>query len=265
MRVGLFLTCVNDSLRPRTGQASVALLRRLGVSVDFPLQQTCCGQMHYNTGYRHQAESMVAGFARTFAPYDAVVVPSGSCAAMIRDVYPRMVQRARDEGRPHALPAGLLGAVVPRVYELTEFLVDVLQVTDVGAYFPHRVTYHPTCHSLRLLRVGDRPLRLLREVRGLDLAQLPAAEECCGFGGTFALKNPATSAAMCADKVLGITGTGAEVVCATDNSCLIHIGGALARQRTGVRVLHLAEILARTEADPHGRAWAGPAAQGAHG
>jgi L-lactate dehydrogenase complex protein LldE len=133
------------------------------------------------------------------------------------------------------------------VHELSEFLVDVLEVTDVGAYFPHTVTYHPTCHSLRSLRVGSRPLDLLSKVRGLTLVPLGGADECCGFGGTFSLKNPAVSAAMCADKVRGVLDTGAEVLCAADNSCLMHIGGSLTRQRTGVRVVHLAEILASTE------------------
>ncbi|MET8679535.1 (Fe-S)-binding protein [Streptomyces sp. NPDC004647] len=245
MRVALFVTCVNDTLYPGTGRATVALLERLGVDVDFPPGQTCCGQMHYNTGYRHQAEPLVRRFAATFGSYDAVVVPSGSCAAMVRDVHPRIAARAADEGRAEL--TGPVSEVVPKVYELSEFLLDVLGVEDVGAYFPHTVTYHPTCHSLRLLRVGDRPLRLLRAVRGLRLAELPAADECCGFGGTFAVKNPAVSAAMCGDKVRHVCGTGAEVLCAADNSCLMHIGGSLSRQRSGVRAMHLAEILASTE------------------
>ncbi|HNM85560.1 MAG TPA: (Fe-S)-binding protein, partial [Mycobacterium sp.] len=141
-------------------------------------------------------------------------------------------------------------ALAPRVYELSEFLVDVLGVTDVGAYFPHRVTYHPTCHSLRMLRVGERPLQLLRAVRGLELVELPAADQCCGFGGTFAMKNADTSVAMGSDKVRHVRDTRAEVLVASDNSCLAHIGGMLSRQRSGVRVLHLAEVLASTEQDP---------------
>ncbi|WP_067457560.1 (Fe-S)-binding protein [Actinomadura macra] len=236
MKVALFLTCVNDTMYPGTGRATVRLLRRLGHDVDFPLAQTCCGQMHLNTGYRRQALRLVEGFAETFAPYEAVVTPSASCGAMIRDWHPRLAPRA--------------AGVASRVYELSEFLVDVLGVTDVGAYFPHRVAYHPTCHSLRMLRVGDRPLRLLREVRGLDLADLPDAAECCGFGGTFALKNAEVSAAMCADKVAAVRRTRAEALCAADNSCLAHIGGALTRTRAGVRTVHLAEILASTEGDP---------------
>ncbi|TDC65402.1 (Fe-S)-binding protein [Actinomadura sp. GC306] len=236
MKVALFLTCVNDTLYPDTGKAMVRLLRRLGHDAEFPAGQTCCGQMHLNTGYRRQALPLVKGFAETFEPYDAVVTPSASCAAMIRDWHPRLVP-------------GAAGAA-SRVYELSEFLVDVLGVTDVGAYFPHRVTYHPTCHSLRMLRVGDRPLRLLREVRGIELADLPDAGECCGFGGTFALKNPEVSAAMCADKVAAVRATGARALCAADNSCLMHIGGALTRTRAGVRTVHLAEILASTREAP---------------
>ncbi|MEO3828945.1 (Fe-S)-binding protein [Actinomadura sp. B10D3] len=236
MKVALFLTCVNDTMFPGTGKAVVRLLRRLGHDVEFPETQTCCGQMHLNTGYRRQALPLVKGFAETFEPYDAIVTPSASCGAMIRDWHPRLAPRS--------------AGVASRVYELSEFLVDVLGVTDVGAYFPHRVTYHPTCHSLRMLHVGDRPLRLLREVRGIDLVDLPDATECCGFGGTFALKNSEVSAAMCADKVTAVRETKAEALCAADNSCLMHIGGALTRTRAGVRAVHLAEILASTEEDP---------------
>ncbi len=248
MRVALFVTCVNDALRPRTGRSVVRLLERLGVAVDFPEGQTCCGQMQYNTGYRHETEPLLRRFAGVFAGYDAVVAPSGSCAAMVREAYPRIGARAAAEGRGPEL-ADLAAGVVPRVYELSEFLVDVLGVEEVGACFPHTVAYHPTCHGLRLLRLGDRPLRLLRAVRGLRLLELPGAEECCGFGGTFAVKNPAVSAAMGADKVHNAVASGAEVLCAADNSCLTHIGGMLSRQGSGPRVMHLAEILAATEGD----------------
>jgi L-lactate dehydrogenase complex protein LldE len=248
MRVALFLTCVNDTLCPDTGRAVVALLERLGVAVDFPAGQTCCGQAHYNTGYRHLAEPLARRHARVFAGYDYVVTPSGSCAAMVRDVYPRLGERARAEGRGDAAAAEL--ADLPPTLELTEFLVDVLGVTDVGAWFPHTVTYHPTCHGLRVLGLGERPRRLLAAVRGLTLLDLPGAEECCGFGGTFAVKNPDVSAAMGADKVRNAESTGAEVLCAADNSCLMHLGGTLARRRSPVRPVHIAEILASTEEHP---------------
>lgn len=241
MRVGLFVTCINDALFPETGKATVRLLERLGCEVDFPLGQTCCGQMHFNTGYRRECVPIVRGFVDAFRGYDAVVVPSGSCAGMIRHYHPTVAAEAADRGL-----ADGVADTVPRVFELTEFLVDVLDRVDVGARFPHRVTYHPTCHSLRLLGVGDRPMRLLRAVEGIDLVELPDATVCCGFGGTFALKNADVSTAMGADKVGHIRETGAEIVVAGDNSCLTHIGGMLSRMRTGVRAMHLAEILAST-------------------
>jgi L-lactate dehydrogenase complex protein LldE len=238
VRIGLFVTCLTDTLFPGTGQAMVALLERLGHQVDFPAAQTCCGQMHFNTGYRREAIPMARGLVAAFRGYDTVVTPSGSCAAMVHDYFPVLAAESGD---------GELAELGPRTYELSVFLADVLGLTDVGAYFPHRVTYHPTCHSLRMLKVGDAPLRLLRAVRGLDLAELPDAESCCGFGGTFSVKNADVSAAICADKVAAIHQSRAEVVCAADNSCLMHIGGALRRQRSGVATMHLAEILARTE------------------
>ena len=208
---------------PETGRAVVRLLERLGCEVDFPLEQTCCGQMHMNSGYAREGAALARRFARVFDGAEVVVTPSASCAGMLR-------KQLGDEG--------------PRVHELSEFLVDDLGVEDVGAHFPHRVTYHPTCHSLRELHVGDRPLRLLRAVRGIELVELPEAEECCGFGGTFAVKNADVSSAILADKVRAVLDTRAEVVCAADNSCLMHIDGALSRQRTGVRTVHLAEVLA---------------------
>ncbi|CAL9598756.1 Lactate utilization protein A [Streptomyces sp. enrichment culture] len=246
MRVALFLTCVNDTLYPDTGRAVVRLLTRLGVEVDFPAAQTCCGQAHYNTGYRREAEPLARHFAEVFGGYEAIVTPSGSCGAMVRELYPRMGERARAEGRGNAL-AATVAPVVPKTYELTEFLVDVMGVTDVGAYYPHTVTYHPTCHGLRSLGLGERPLRLLRAVRGLELVELPGAEECCGFGGTFAVKNADVSAAMGTDKVRNAQSTGAEVLCAADNSCLMHLGGTMSRLRVGMRPVHIAEILASTE------------------
>jgi L-lactate dehydrogenase complex protein LldE len=243
VKVALMVTCINDALFPDTGKAVVALLRRLGVDVDFPAGQACCGQPMVNTGYLDEAVPVVRNFASAFAGYDYVVTPSGSCAGSVRHQHSLVARRAGDPGLTSAV-----ADLSPRTYELSEFLVDVLGVTDVGAYFPHTVAYHPTCHSLRMLRVGDRPTRLLQEVRGLRLVDLPGAEECCGFGGTFALKNADTSVAMGSDKARQVVGTGAEVLVAGDNSCLMHVGGILSRQRTGVRVMHLAEVLAAVEA-----------------
>jgi L-lactate dehydrogenase complex protein LldE len=243
VRVALFVTCLNDTMFPQTGQATVRLLRRLGVEVDFPSAQTCCGQMHVNSGYVPEAIPAVRAFVDAFAGYDAVVTPSGSCAASVRHQHPVVAQRSGDPGLVREVEA-----LSPHVYELSEFLVDVLGVVDVGAYFPHKVTMHPTCHSTRLLGVGDRPDRLLRAVRGITMVDLPAADECCGFGGTFSLKNPDVSVAMGADKARHVRESGAEVLVAGDNSCLMHINGLLTRQRAGVRVMHLAEILDAQEA-----------------
>jgi len=241
VRIALFVTCLHDTLFPGTGRAVVELLERLGHTVEFPEDQTCCGQMHANTGYRDEALALARRFVRVFASAEAIVSPSASCVAMVRDQYPRLAQAAGDD-----ILVREVGALVPRVLELSELLVDRLGVDDVGATFAHRVTYHPTCHSLRLLHVGDRPLRLLRAVRDIDLVELADAQECCGFGGTFAVKNAATSSAILADKLRHVLATRAEVCVAADNSCLMHIGGALRRRRAGVRTMHLAEILAST-------------------
>ena len=245
-RVSLFITCLGDTLFPETGKAMVALLERLGLTVDFPLEQTCCGQMHFNTGYADQIVPLVRRFVRVFAESELVVSPSASCVGMVRDYYSRVAELSGDRDL-----RAEVDAIRPRVLELTELLVDRLGLEDVGAYFPHRVTYHPTCHSLRLLMVGDKPVRLLRAVRGLDLVDLPEAQECCGFGGTFAVKNADTSIAMLTDKVRTILDTGAEVCASADSSCLMHIGGALSRQHAGVRTMHLAEILAATDDHVH--------------
>jgi L-lactate dehydrogenase complex protein LldE len=242
MRVALMITCINDAVYPDTGKAVVTLLRRLGVDVEFPAGQTCCGQPMVNTGYLDEAVPLVRNFGEVFAGFDAIVTPSGSCAGCVRNQHGIIARRSGDA----ALQAAV-AELAPRAYELSEFLVDVLGVEDVGASFPHRVTYHPTCHSLRMLGVGDRPLRLLRAVKGIDLVELPAAAECCGFGGTFAIKNADTSIAMGSDKARHVVNSGAEVLVAGDNSCLTHIGGLLSRQRAGVRTMHLAEVLAATD------------------
>ena len=242
MRVALMVTCINDALFPDAGKAVVTLLRRLGVDVEFPEAQTCCGQPMVNTGYLDEAVPVVRNFVAAFEGYDYVVTPSGSCAGSARHQHGIVARRSGDAGLATAV-----AEVAPRVLELSEFLVDVLGVTDVGAAFPHAVTYHPTCHSLRMLGVGDRPLALLREVRGIRLRELPSADACCGFGGTFAVKNSDTSIAMGADKARNVVASGAEVLVAGDSSCLMHIGGTLSRQRSGVRTMHLAEVLAAIE------------------
>ena len=243
MRIALFITCLADALFPDVGKATVTLLERLGHEVDFPSAQTCCGQMHVNTGYQPEALPLVRHFVETFEPYEAIVAPSGSCVGSVRHQHAMVARGQGDDAL-----ARRAEKVAERTYELSELLVDVLGVEDVGAYYPHRVTYHPTCHSLRMLRVGDKPLRLLRHVRGMTLTELPEADQCCGFGGTFALKNAETSTAMLADKMRNVLATGSEALTAGDSSCLMHIGGGLSRLRSGTNTVHLAEILASTDA-----------------
>jgi L-lactate dehydrogenase complex protein LldE len=230
LRIAVFITCLTDTLFPQAGRATVRVLERLGHELVFPEDQTCCGQMHFNTGYRDEGLALARRFERVFANAELVVSPSASCTAMVRE---------------HCRPD-----TAERVFELSELLVKRLGVEDVGAHYPHRVTYHPTCHGLRGLRLGDAPLRLLRAVHGIELVELAEAEECCGFGGTFAVKNADVSAAMLADKMGHIVDTGAEVCTAGDSSCLMHIGGGLSRAGSGVRTVHLAEILASTEQVP---------------
>jgi len=223
VRIALFVTCIGDTLFPEAARATVAVLERLGHEVVFPAEQTCCGQMHMNSGYRDEADRLAERFERVFAGYELVVSPSSSCVGTMREIY----------GHDNVL-------------ELSELLADRLGTDDVGATFPHRVAYHPTCHSLRVTRVGEAPYRLLRHVRGLELVELPRADECCGFGGTFAVKNADTSSAMLDDKCASIEASGAEVCTALDGSCLLQIGGGLSRRRSPVRTAHLAEILAAT-------------------
>lgn len=244
MRIAVIATCLADAMFPQVARATVTLLQRLGHEVVVPMAQTCCGQMHVNTGYLAEALPIVRHHVDVFsaADYDVAVAPSGSCIGSIRHQQAMVARRGGE-----AELAQQATELAARSYELSELLVDVLQVTDVGAYFPHRVTYHPTCHSLRMLRVGDKPLRLLRAVSGIDLVELPDAEVCCGFGGTFSLKNPDISTAMLADKMSAVLSTRAEFCAAGDSSCLMHIGGGLSRLRTGARTVHLAEILAATK------------------
>lgn len=244
MRIALFATCIGDTMFPNAVKATALLLTRLDHEVVFPPGQTCCGQMHVNTGYQPDALPLVENFVDTFGDpsIDAVVVPSGSCVGSVRHQHEIVASR-------YGIPAlcERVAAVKAKTYELSELLVDVLGVTDVGAHYPHRVTYHPTCHSLRMLRVGDKPLQLLRAVHAIDLVELPEADECCGFGGTFAIKNAETSTAMLADKIRNVADTGAEFCCASDSSCLMHIGGGMSRLQAGTQTVHLAEVLASVE------------------
>jgi len=225
----LFITCLTDTLAPQVGRATVEILERQGVRVAFPHEQTCCGQMHFNSGYVREARRLARRFVDVFGSYEAVVAPSGSCVAHVRAHLADL--------------SGDVRGLDERTWELTEFLVDRGGIQDVGSRFRGRVTYHPTCHSLRGLRLGEQPLSLLRAT-GADVVELPEAEECCGFGGTFAVKNAGVSAAMLDAKLDHVLATGADVVCACDSSCLLHIGGGLRRRGAAVRALHLAEVLA---------------------
>ena len=226
MRIALFVTCLADAFFPNVGIATVTLLERLGHTVEFPSAQSCCGQLHANSGYARPARALERRTTAVFDEYEVVVSPSGSCVAHLRE------------------------HTTTPVYEVSELLVDVLGVTEVGARFPYRVTYHPTCHGLRVLRLGDRPQRLLSAVDGLELVELADAEQCCGFGGTFAMKNADVSGAMLADKCDRVGATGAQYLAAADASCLAHIGGGL-RRRPGAPVpIHYVEILANVAGRP---------------
>lgn len=246
MRASLFITCYNDTLFPETGRAVVRLLERLGVELNFIPAQTCCGQMHANTGFQNEAFSQARRFAELYRDVDCVVIPSSSCVAMIRDQYPALFAEHGNDSLQRDC-----AALLPRVYELSEFLTDKLAIEDVGAYFPHRVTYHASCHGLRSLHVGDRPFRLLGKVRDLELMPLANIDRCCGFGGTFSVKNAEVSTAMLDSKLGDVFATGAEYCTALDNSCLMHMSGALHRQNKSIQTIHIAGILASTEEQPH--------------
>ena len=243
MQVSLFITCFNDTLFPQTGQAAVAVLERLGHQVEFRPTQSCCGQMHSNSGYRPEALTLVRRFVETFRDAPTVVVPSTSCTSTIRSQYPRL---AAEDG----VLLREVEALIPRVFEFSEFLTGTLGLVDTGGYFPHRVTYHASCHGLRGLHLGDRPFRLLSKVRGLDFVPLEHLDRCCGFGGTFSVKNAEISQAMMTVKLHDVLSTKAEFCTALDNSCLMHLGGAMHRQYASMRTIHMAEILASTEDSP---------------
>lgn len=239
-RVSLFITCVVDEFFPQVGESLVKVLRRLGVAVDFNPQQTCCGQPAFNTGYRRYALDLGKRFLNIFAEADYIVAPSGSCVSMVKHYYGELFK----DDLALARQARELGA---RVYELSEFLVNVLGVEDVGASFPGRVTYHDACHLLRELRIKDEPRRLIRAVRGIEFVEMDNADQCCGFGGTFSVKLADVSGAMAQDKIEGIKRARADVVVASDSSCLMQIAGVLSRQGSPIKTMHLAELLAMEE------------------
>ena len=259
MRIALFATCIVDAMYPEVAQATVSILRRLGHEVTFPEGQSCCGQMHINSGKFAQAEPVIANHVRAFTSteWDVAVAPSASCVASLGHQQPMVATRMGNDAL-----ASEAAEVAERTYELTQFLTDVEGVTDaaadLGSHFPHRVTYHPSCHGMRLLRLGDRQSSLVRSVEGIDFVELPLADSCCGFGGTFSVKNPEVSSAMLADKVRTIQATEADVCTGGDASCLLHIGGGMSRfDRTGhfdgapeVTAVHVKET-STTDAQGH--------------
>ncbi|MDR2896014.1 MAG: (Fe-S)-binding protein [Propionibacteriaceae bacterium] len=240
LKVGLFATCVNDLMFPETPRMVAQMLGRLGAEVVSSPKQTCCGQMFTNTGYVKQGLQTVEAYIDAFSGCDYVVGPSASCVGSVRDQHSWLT---KDHPNLHQEAVELSA----KTLDLTEFLIDVLNVDDVGASFPHSVTYHSSCHSLRITKLGDRPLRLLRAVKGLTLIDLPDADRCCGFGGTFSMKNPDVSIAMATSKAKAIANTGAQFVTAPDNACLLNIGGILHRQQARIRPIHLAAILSSKE------------------
>ncbi len=236
-KVSLFVPCFVDQLLPEVAVDTVQVLRRIGCAVEFPEDQTCCGQPAFNTGYWNDARPCAEHFVRVFKHADVVVCPSGSCVTMIRTFYPELL--AASSLREDAI------ALASRTFEFSEFLVKVAAVTQVGATFPHAVTYHASCHGLRELHLRDQPLQLLRQVNGLTLIEMARCEECCGFGGTFAAKFSDISAAMGNSKAESVAATGAEFVTATDPSCLMHLQGILGKRDATTRTIYLASILAQ--------------------
>jgi L-lactate dehydrogenase complex protein LldE len=226
-RVSLFITCVVDQMFPNVGIAMADVLERIGYELDIPEAQTCCGQPAFNSGYREEARAVAKHFRDVFAESEYVVVPSGSCASMISHHF-----------------ADLKVEVAPKVFEFSQFLMEVAKVDDLGAKFEGIVTYHDSCHALRDLRIKEGPRRLLRKVQGLELREMDAAEECCGFGGTFSVKFAGVSCGMARTKIESIKRTGANTIVSIDSSCLMQLQGVISREGLPFKTMHLAEVLA---------------------
>jgi L-lactate dehydrogenase complex protein LldE len=236
-KVTLFIQCLVDAVWPQVGDAMVRVLSRLGLDLDCPTQQTCCGQPAFNAGYRREARSAARRFVEIFEDADAIVCPSGSCVHMVRHHYPELF-------KDDPLWAGRARRVAGRTFEFSEYLVDVLKVEDLGAHFAGRITYHDSCHLLRGLRIKDQPRKLLRRVAGAEFVEMHRSDFCCGFGGTFAVKYPDISGAMVQEKVRNIVASGADTVVGCDTGCLLNIAGAISRMGLSIKTRHLAEILA---------------------
>jgi L-lactate dehydrogenase complex protein LldE len=236
-RVSLFVTCVVDQLFPEVGIAVADVLERAGCIVDFPEKQTCCGQPAFNSGYREEARQVASHFLEVFRDAEYIVSPSGSCTSMVSHHYAELFH-------DDAAKMEVVRRIAERTYEFSTFLTEVLGVDDVGARFPHTVTYHDSCHALRELKIKEAPRKLLARVQGLTLREMDTAEECCGFGGTFSVKFASVSGAMARTKIDSILRTGADTVVSLDSSCLMQLGGALSRAGSPIRTMHLAEVLA---------------------
>jgi len=236
-RVSIFVTCIVDQLFPEAGMAMATVLERLGFAVDFPGAQTCCGQPAFNSGYLDEARAVAGHTLKTLADCEYVVVPSGSCSAMMSHHYEELFEAGSPE---NALAASLS----PRIYEFSRFVTEVAGVEDVGARFDGIATYHDSCHALRELKIKDGPRRLLGNVRGLELREMDTCEECCGFGGTFSVKFAGVSGGMARSKIESILRTGASTVVSIDSSCLMQLQGAISRAGLPIRTMHLAEVLA---------------------
>lgn len=235
MKVSMFITCVSDAVFPKVGEAMARLLARYGVQLEFPEVQTCCGQPAYNSGYWNEARQAALTILQAFDDSDFVIAPSGSCTGMLHH-YPKLFQED---------PVNLVKAqnLQRKSYEFSQFMVQVLGVTDLGAVFPHKVTYHPSCHGTRILGIRDEPMQLMQNVKAMELVPLPFAEDCCGFGGTFAVKMSDISGAMVTEKSDHVLETEAEILTGLDMGCLMNIAGNLRYRREPVRVMHLAELL----------------------
>lgn len=239
-KITLFIQCLVDAVWPHVGEAMVRVMERLGLELECPTEQTCCGQPAFNSGFRQEARVAARRFVEIFENAGAIVSPSGSCVHMVRHHYPELF---KDEPKWRERAE----RIAARTYEFSEFLVDVLRVEDVGATYPGRVTYHDSCHLLRGIRVKEQPRRLLRKVAGLELVEMKNSDYCCGFGGAFAVKYPDISCAMVLDKVENIVSSGAHAVVGCDAGCLLNISGAISRQGLPIKTLHIAEILANRE------------------
>jgi len=237
IKVSLFITCLVDILFPQVGVSMVKVLKRLGVEVDFPEEQTCCGQPAFNSGFRQDAKVLAKRFISIFSQDGFIVSPSGSCTSMVRVFYKELFH---DDQKL----LEMVDLLSSRTYEFSEFLVNVLKVDDVGATYNGRVTYHDSCHALRELRVQNEPRKLIKSVKGVDFVEMKFPDTCCGFGGTFSVKFPDVSVSILDEKIESIIESGADTVVSTDMGCLMQIGGAINRRKLPVKTIHIAELLA---------------------